>query len=116
MVASVWLVGVGLWLLNPTLHELMEGSVDPALTEFVRETGLSCPGIRGIEKVWVRKLGMRLIVDLHVEVDPDISVQEGHRLAHEVKSKIQAELPQVLDVMVHVEPYEPNRAHPAPMP
>jgi cation diffusion facilitator family transporter len=112
MVASVWLVGVGLWLLNPTLHELMEGSVDPALTAFVRQTGLDCPGIRGIDKVWVRKLGMRLIVDLHIEVDPDISVQEGHRLAHEVKSKIQTELPQVLDVMVHVEPYEPGKVHP----
>jgi cation diffusion facilitator family transporter len=116
MVASVWLVGVGLWLLNPTLHELMEGSVDPSLTAFVRQTGLDCPGIRGIDKVWVRKLGMRLIVDLHIEVDPDISVQEGHRLAHDVKSKIQAELPQVLDVMVHVEPYDPDRPHAAAMP
>ncbi|HEY0257545.1 MAG TPA: cation transporter dimerization domain-containing protein, partial [Candidatus Methylacidiphilales bacterium] len=47
--------------------------------------------------------------DLHVEVDPDISVQEGHRLAHEVKDKIQRELPQVRDVMVHVEPYDPER-------
>jgi cation diffusion facilitator family transporter len=104
--ASIWLVGVGLWLLNPPLHELMEGSVDPALMEFVRETGQSCQGIRGIDKIWVRKLGMRLMVDLHVEVDPRISVQEGHRLAHLVKARIMKELPQVLDVMVHVEPYK----------
>ena len=52
---------------------------------------------------------MRLMVDLHVEVDPDISVQEGHRLAHEVKDKLQSELPQVRDVMVHVEPFDPDR-------
>jgi divalent metal cation (Fe/Co/Zn/Cd) transporter len=45
------------------------------------------------------------MVDMHVEVAPDISVQEGHRLAHEVKAKLQSELPQVRDVMVHVEPY-----------
>jgi divalent metal cation (Fe/Co/Zn/Cd) transporter len=62
-----------------------------------------------VDKVWVRKLGMRLIVDLHIEVDPDISVQEGHRLAHDVKDKLQAELPQVRDVMVHVEPFDPGR-------
>jgi divalent metal cation (Fe/Co/Zn/Cd) transporter len=37
-------------------------------------------------------------------------VLEGHRLAHEVKAKLQAELPQVRDVMVHVEPYDPERA------
>ena len=109
MVASVWLAGTGLWLLGPTLHELMEGSVDPALLKFITETSAACPGVMGIDKVWVRKLGMRLIVDLHVEVDPEISVQEGHRLAHEVKDKLQGELPQVRDVMVHVEPYDADR-------
>jgi cation diffusion facilitator family transporter len=107
MVASVWLVGVGLWLLNPSLHELMEGSVDPALLAFVRQTALDCPGVEGTDKIWVRKLGMRLMIDLHIDVEPAISVQEGHRIAHEVKDKIQAELPQVLDVMVHVEPHYP---------
>ncbi len=112
MLASLWLVGTGLWLLGPTLHELMEGSVDPALLEFIRETSLGCEGIKGIDKVWVRKLGMRLIIDLHVIVDPDISVKEGHRLAHEVKAKLQHELPQVRDVMVHVEPYEPELVKP----
>ncbi len=109
MAASLWLIGTGLWLLGPTLHELMEGSVDPALLDFVRETSKECEGVRGIDKVWVRKLGMRLIVDMHVVVDPEITVQEGHRLAHEVKAKLQRELPQVRDVMVHVEPYDVNR-------
>jgi cation diffusion facilitator family transporter len=109
MVASVWLAGTGFWLLSPVLHELMEGAVDPALLKFISETSAECEGIKGVEKVWVRKLGMRLIVDLHIEVDPDITVQESHRLAHQVKDKLQTELPQVRDVMVHVEPYEPGR-------
>ena len=110
MAASIWLAGTGLWLLGPTLHELMEGSVDPALLEFIHDISSNCEGIKGIDKVWVRKLGMRLMVDLHIEVDPAISVQEGHRLSHEVKAKLQRELPQVRDVMVHVEPYDPERA------
>ncbi|MCE0483401.1 MAG: cation diffusion facilitator family transporter [Methylacidiphilales bacterium] len=110
MLASVWLTGTGLWLLGPGLHEIMEGSVDPALLQFILESSRSCPGIRDIDKVWVRKLGMRLMIDMHIEVDPDISVLEGHRLAHEVKAKLQAELPQVRDVMVHIEPYDPERA------
>jgi cation diffusion facilitator family transporter len=109
MAASLWLMGTGLWLLGPALHELMEGSVDPSLLEFISETSRNCPGIEGVDKVWVRKLGMRLIVDLHIEVDPNITVQEGHRLAHEVKDKLQGELPQVRDVMVHVEPYQAGR-------
>jgi cation diffusion facilitator family transporter len=110
MAASLWLMGTGLWLVGPALHELMEGSVDPALLEFISETSQRCPGILGIDKIWVRKLGMRLMVDMHVEVNPRISVQEGHRIAHEVKAKLQSELPQVRDVMVHVEPFDPLRA------
>jgi cation diffusion facilitator family transporter len=109
LVASVWLAATGLWLLSPTLNELMEGAVDPALVRFIAKTASQCPGIQGVDKVWVRKLGMRLIVDLHIEVNPDISVQEGHRLAHEVKDQVQRELPQVRDVMVHVEPYHAER-------
>ena len=109
MLSSLWLMGTGLWLLGPTLHELMEGSVDPALLEFIYETSSACPGIKGIDKVWVRKLGMRLMVDMHIEVDPDLSVQQGHRLAHEVKALLQRELPQVRDVMVHVEPFDEER-------
>jgi cation diffusion facilitator family transporter len=112
MAASLWLIGTGLWLLNPPLHELMEGSVDPALLQFITEKSKECPGIKGIDKVWVRKLGMRLMVDLHIEVAPDISVLEGHRLSHEVKALLQRELPQVRDVMVHVEPYDPERMKP----
>ena len=110
MLSSMWLSGTGLWLLGPALHELMEGAVDPELIEFIYETSRSCPGIKGVDKVCVRKLGMRLMVDLHIEVTPEISVQEGHRLSHEVKAKLQGELPQVRDVMVHVEPYDPARA------
>ncbi len=109
MVASIWLAGTGLWLVGPALHELMEGKVDPALLRFMARSAGEVDGIKGIDKVWARKLGMRLIVDLHIEVDPAVSVEEGHRLAHEVKDKLQHELPQVRDVMVHVEPFHPGR-------
>ncbi len=109
LAASLWLAATGLYLLGPSLHELMEGSVDPTLLKYISESSEECPGIKGVDKVWVRKLGMRLMVDLHIEVDPNISVAEGHRLSHEVKAKLQAELPQVRDVMVHVEPFDETR-------
>jgi len=109
LIASIWLAGTGLWLLGPALHELMEGKVDPALLRFISSSSAEVPGIKGVDKVWARKLGMRLIVDLHIEVDPENTVEEGHRIAHEVKDKLQHELPQVRDVMVHVEPYHPER-------
>jgi len=109
LIASLWLAGTGLWLFGPALHELMEGTVDPDLLRFISASSNEVPGIQGVDKVWARKLGMRLIIDLHIEVDPALTVEEGHRIAHEVKDKLQRELPQVRDVMVHVEPYHPER-------
>ncbi|HWY74831.1 MAG TPA: cation transporter dimerization domain-containing protein, partial [Verrucomicrobiae bacterium] len=55
-------------------------------------------------KCIVRKTGHRYFVDMHVEVDPAMSVQQGHAIAHAVKEKVQRELPAVKDVLVHIEP------------
>ncbi len=117
MVASVWLVGVGLWLLNPTLHELMEGSVDPALTAFVRQTGLDCPGIRGHRQGVGAQAGHAAHRRFAYRGRP------GHLGAGRPPPGARGEVEdpdpncrQVLDVMVHVEPYEPDRLHPAATP
>ena len=62
------------------------------------------PGVREVEKCLVRKMGLSFYVDLHVGVDGNISVREGHHIAHEVKRAIQASDPRFADVLVHVEP------------
>ena len=49
-------------------------------------------------------MGYHFFVDMHVEVDPQMSVQRGHQIAHEVKDKVRAQVPEVYDVLVHIEP------------
>ena len=56
----------------------------------------------------MRKMGLSFYVDLHVEVDGNISVREGHHIAHEVKRAIQESDPRIADVLVHVEPAKPS--------
>jgi divalent metal cation (Fe/Co/Zn/Cd) transporter len=46
------------------------------------------------------------VVDLHVEVDPKITVHEGHYIAHAVKGALMTEIPGVTEVLVHIEPFE----------
>ncbi len=62
------------------------------------------PGVHRVEKCIVRKMGFQYFVDMHVEVDPHITVQHGHDIAHQVKERVRGQLPSVYDVLVHVEP------------
>lgn len=98
----------GLRLLRPALHELMDRAPDGAILEHVRRVAEEVPGVDSVETCVMRKTGFELLVDLHVEVDGNMPVREGHRIAHEVKDAIKQAMPQVLDVLVHVEP-SPDR-------
>ena len=66
------------------------------------------PGVREIDKCLVRKMGLEFYVDLHVGVDEDISVRDGHSIAHMVKDAIRQTDSRIADVLVHVEPAGPS--------
>jgi len=62
------------------------------------------PGVRGVEKLLVRKAGLEYLVDIHIEVDPELTVREGHAIGHAVKDRLVGAIVTVKDVLVHVEP------------
>ena len=61
-----------------------------------------------MEKLFVRKSGMELIADVHIEVDPHLSVVQGHDIAMKLKGELQKKIPLLNNVMVHVEPFIPE--------
>ena len=69
------------------------------------------PGILGLEKCTVRKMGLNFYVDLHIVVKGELTVRDGHRLSHQVEDEIRAALPQVVEVLTHVEPEEELERH-----
>ncbi len=91
-------------LLRPAFNELMDRSPDSKLVNQIRAVAGTIPGVGGVEKCFVRKMGWQFFVDMHIEVDPQMTVENSHRISHEVKDKMRAEIPSVRDVLVHIEP------------
>jgi len=94
----------GIRLLRPALGEVMDMAPDPAIEEEVRRVALGVKGVESLDVCWVRKMGFDFFVDLHVEVKGDMSVRDGHGVAHRVKDAVRAANPHVRDVLIHIEP------------
>jgi len=104
IVAGAIIAWNGWRLLRPALNELMDAAPGSALVLDIQTAASAVPGVNAVEKCIVRKMGFQYFVDMHVEVDPRITVQEGHDIAHDVKNKVRAAVPSVYDVLVHIEP------------
>jgi cation diffusion facilitator family transporter len=94
----------GLRLLKPALSEVMDGAVEMAVQEKIRTVAGGVSGVAAIEKCRVRKSGLGLCMDIHVEVDGRMTVTEGHDVAHRVKDALMESGLRVADVVVHIEP------------
>jgi cation diffusion facilitator family transporter len=95
---------VGMRLLGPALYDILDTAPRGEIVDLVRKAAASVPNVAEIDKCLVRKMGLDFYVDLHVKVDGEISVREGHRIAHEVKRAIKESDPRIADVLVHIEP------------
>lgn len=91
-------------IFRPALSEIMDEHVYEDTIELIRFNSMKVEGVIDTEKCHVRKIGMRYHVDLHAIVDRNISVRDGHEIAHRLKDKILEEMPDIADVFIHIEP------------
>jgi cation diffusion facilitator family transporter len=94
----------GLRLLRPALNEVMDAAPADEVERRITELAANVPGVARIEKCRIRKSGLGYLMDIHVEVDSEITVREGHAIGHEVKDRLLASDLTITDVVVHVEP------------
>jgi cation diffusion facilitator family transporter len=104
IVAAGFIAWNGWRLLRPALNELMDRSPGRERVEEIRRIAGQVDGVVRIEKCRARKMGYHFYVDIHVEVDPEMTVRRSHEIAHDVKDQVRARLPEVADVLVHIEP------------
>ena len=108
LIASAVIVFNAYIIFRPALGEIMDEHLYDELIEDIRDCSLEVKGVLDTEKCFVRKTGMTFHVDLHVIVDGSISVEEGHKIAHDLKDHLQKEIPELADILIHIEPAEMN--------
>src|SRR5579871_4203052 len=94
----------GLRVSRDTAMQLMDTMPDQRMMQTIREVAHKVSGVEGVEKCFARKTGLQYHVDLHLEVDPDITVRSSHDIAERVRQRIRHDVNWVADVLVHVEP------------
>jgi cation diffusion facilitator family transporter len=98
---------LGVQVVRETSYQLMDTMPGPEMVAQIRGVASEVPAVLGIEKCFARKTGLRYHVDLHLEVDPQMTVLDSHDVATAVKQRLRDRLPFVADVLVHVEPHQP---------
>ena len=98
----------GVKLLRTSLSEVLDVAAPPEVENRIRDLATQVTGASGVDVVRVRRSGLVFLVDIHVEVEPELTVRAGHGIGHAVKDAlINSELP-ILDALVHIEPKGPE--------
>ena len=95
-------------IFRPALGEIMDEHLYDDLIASIRQESLKVPGVLGTEKCLIRKAGMKYHVDLHAVVDANISVKNGHEIAHKLMDTLRLEIPELGQILIHIEPNASN--------
>lgn len=104
LVAAFIILYNGYLLLRPALGELMDEQVYDELVLIIRNESKKVTGVVDTEKCYIRKAGLKYYVDLHVLVNANLTVKEGHAISHNLKDALLKEIPQIANVLIHIEP------------
>ncbi len=96
-------------IFRPALGEIMDEHLYDDVVDEIRKASLNVEGILGTEKCFVRKAGMKYHIELHAIVDANITVKQGHILAHQLEDYLRKDIPELGHVLIHI---EPNDYHP----
>lgn len=104
LIIAALVIFLAIQVVHRTVDSLLDTMPEASRMSEIRAAALVVPGALGIEKCFARRTGLRYHVDLHLEVDPELTVQESHEIATRVKIEIKERFAWVADVLVHVEP------------
>lgn len=102
--ASIIIIINAFLLFKPAFNEIMDSAPPPQILNQVKFWASKVDGVMGVDKCFVRKMGLEYFVDIHVIVDRNIMVHEGHLIGHNVKDELMKLNPKISDVLVHIEP------------
>lgn len=101
---GLMIIIIGIKFLLKTGKELMEGSVEEDVLQSIKSILDEHPDVKSWHKLRTRKVGRELFVDVHILVEPELSVNKGHQIAEEVESIVKKAFTRPVNVLTHVEP------------
>ncbi len=104
LIAALFIVYNAYRIFRPALGEIMDEHTHHELIEEIRIAAKEVPGVIDIEKCWARKNGMTYVVDLHLEMNGELTVTEGHGISHDLKDHLMEKFPYITEVLIHIEP------------
>ncbi len=108
LLASVFILWNSYKIFRPALGEMMDEHFYDELELEIRRVSKTVEGVVDTEKCFIRKSGLKYLVELHAIVNGDISVRKGHEIAHHLSDTLVSVIPEIKKVMVHIEPSDSN--------
>jgi len=105
-VVSIFILHASIKIIWPAVSELIDAGVPTETLKTIRAMALKNEDVLQVHDIRTRYISSSIQVDLHIVVDGTITVREGHIIADDVRDRIIGEIPEILDVIVHVDPPE----------
>lgn len=118
-VVGFLILHMGIRLAWKSVRELIDTGLPEEELERLRTTIRETPGVIGLHDMRTRRMADRVLCDAHVQVDPRLTVSEGHRVSDSVYLRVRAAHPEVRDVLVHIDPEDDGELQvvpPGPLP
>ncbi len=105
IIVSIFIFIVAIRIGKPAVEELLEASLPASTVNEIYDIISSTPGVKTFHRFASRRNGTRMILDFHIKVNPNITVEDGHTIATDVEHRLKAHFEHELTVNIHVEPY-----------
>ncbi len=106
MIVAVFIIIVGIKMAIPAINELLEVSLPEKMEDQIRHIIAESEGVRTYHHLRTRRNGSKIIIEVHLKVNPDITVEQGHSIATEVENKLKNDFGNDSTIITtHIEPY-----------
>ena len=104
VIVSIFILHAAMKIIWPAISELIDAGAPEEIQKKIAEMACRTGGVREVHAIRSRYISSSIQIDMHIVVDGDISVREGHTIADAVENNIITGIPEALEVVVHVDP------------
>lgn len=104
VIVSMMIAKIGWEIAKESIEQLVDKGLDPEKVQSISQHIAEIPGVSQMHMLRTRQMGAEALLDVHIEVSPQLSVSEGHRISDEVSAQLTCEFPDIAQVLVHVDP------------